>query len=87
VSGIAGALAAMRDRPDSTAMLGALDGLPTLVLVGEQDEMTPPAGHEALAAAIPGAKLAVIPGAGHLPPLETPEAVTHVLAAFLRNLG
>jgi pimeloyl-ACP methyl ester carboxylesterase len=40
-----------------------------------------------LAAAIPGAKLAVIPGAGHLPPLETPEAVTHVLAAFLRKLG
>ena len=87
VSGIAGALAAMRDRPDSTAMLGALDGLPTLVLVGEHDEMTPPAGHEALAAAIPGAKLAVIPGAGHLPPLEMPEAVTHVLAAFLRKLG
>ncbi|HEX5818784.1 MAG TPA: alpha/beta fold hydrolase [Gemmatimonadales bacterium] len=87
VPGIAGALAAMRDRPDSTTMLGSLEGLPTLVVVGEQDEMTPPASHEALAAAIPGAKLAVIPGAGHLPPLETPEAVTHVLAAFLRNLG
>jgi YbgC/YbaW family acyl-CoA thioester hydrolase len=85
VPGIVGALASMRDRPDSTTMLGSLEGLPTLVLVGEQDEMTPPASHEAMAAAIPGAKLAVIPGAGHLPPLETPEAVTHVLAAFLRN--
>jgi len=86
VPGIAGALAAMRDRPDSTAMLGSLAGLPTLVVVGEQDELTPPAGHEAMAAAIPGAKLAVIPGAGHLPPLEAPETVTHVLAAFLRQL-
>ena len=87
VSGIAGALAAMRDRPDSTAMLGSLEGLPTLVVVGEHDELMSPASHEALAAAIPGAKLAVIPGAGHLPPLETPEAVTHVLGAFLRKLG
>jgi 3-oxoadipate enol-lactonase len=87
VPGITGALAAMRDRPDSTTLLGSLEGLPTLVMVGEQDEMTPPASHEAMAAAIPGAKLAVIPGAGHLPPLEMPEAVTHVLAAFLRNLG
>jgi pimeloyl-ACP methyl ester carboxylesterase len=55
--------------------------------VGEHDELTPPAGHEALAASIPGARLAVIPGAGHLPPLEAPETVTHVLAAFLRNVG
>jgi len=87
VPGIAGALAAMRDRPDSTTMLGTLEGLPTLLVVGEQDEITPPAGHEAMAAAIPGAKLAVIPGAGHLPPLEAPETVTHVLAAFLRQFA
>ena len=87
VPGIAGALAAMRDRPDSTTMLGSLGGLPTLVLVGEHDELTPPAGHEAMAAAIPGARLATIPGAGHVPPLEAPDTVTHVLAAFLRQLG
>lgn len=86
VPGIAGALAAMRDRPDSTPMLGSFEGLPTLVVVGEHDELTPPAGQEALAASIPGARLAVIPGAGHLPPLEAPETVTRVLAAFLRNL-
>jgi YbgC/YbaW family acyl-CoA thioester hydrolase len=87
VPGIAGALAAMRDRPDSTAMLGSLAGLPTLVLAGEHDELTPVATHETMAAAIPGAKLAVIPGAGHLPPLEAPETVTHVLAGFLRQLA
>jgi YbgC/YbaW family acyl-CoA thioester hydrolase len=87
VPGIAGALAAMRDRPDSTPVLGTLEGLPTLIVVGEHDELTPPAGQEALAASIPGARLAVIPGAGHLPPLEAPETVTRVLAAFLRNLG
>lgn len=87
VPGIVGALAAMRDRPDSSTLLGSLGGLPTLVLVGEQDQMTPPSVHEAMVAAIPEAKLAVIPGAGHLPPLEMPEAVTHVLAGFLRKLG
>jgi len=87
VPGIAGALAAMRDRPDSTPLLGSLEGLPTLIVVGEHDELTPPAGHEALAASIPGARLAVIPGAGHLPPLEAPETVTRVLAAFLRTVG
>src|SRR5205814_657208 len=42
VAGIVGALAAMRDRPDSTALLATLADVPTLVLVGESDQFTPP---------------------------------------------
>jgi YbgC/YbaW family acyl-CoA thioester hydrolase len=87
VAGIAGAAAAMRDRPDSTPMLGALEGLPTLVVVGEHDQIAPPAVAEAMAASIPGARVAVVPGAGHLAPIEAPEVVTRVLAGFLRTLG
>jgi YbgC/YbaW family acyl-CoA thioester hydrolase len=87
VPGLVGALAAMRDRPDSTPMLGALGDLPTLVVAGEHDQLTPPTQAEAMAASIPGARAAVIPGAGHLPPVEAPEVVTHVLAGFLRHLG
>lgn len=60
--------------------MGAI-AAPTLVVVGELDEETPPSYAEALAAGIPGARLAVIPGAGHLTPFEAPDA----LSALLRD--
>jgi len=84
VSGLVGALGAMRDRPDSTELLPTLAGLPTLILVGEEDELTPPARARAMAEAIPGARLVVIPGAGHLLPLERPDAMTKELLDFLQ---
>lgn len=87
VPGIVGALAAMRDREGSEALLETLAPIPTLVVVGEADGVTPPAQARAMAAAIPGAKLAIIPGAGHLPPLEQPDATTERLREFLRSLG
>ena len=86
VKGIVGALAAMRDRPDSTPHLAELAGLPTLVVVGEQDRITPPPVARAIAAAVPGALLSMIPGAGHLPPVEQPIATTRVLTEFLQSL-
>jgi 3-oxoadipate enol-lactonase len=86
VAGIVGALGAMRDRPDSTPMLAELDGLPTLVLVGDEDEVTPPAQAKAMAEAIPGASLVVIRSAGHLPPLERPVETTDAITAFLAGL-
>jgi 3-oxoadipate enol-lactonase len=84
VAGIAGALAAMRDRADSTTLLPMLDGLPTLIVVGEEDQMTPVDFSRAMAAGLPGARLEVIPGVGHLPPLEAPAQVNALLADFLR---
>jgi YbgC/YbaW family acyl-CoA thioester hydrolase len=82
VPGLVGTIGAIRDRPDSTALLASID-VPTLVIVGEEDEATPPALSRAMAAAIPGAAITVIPGAGHVSPLEAPTLVTRVMAAFL----
>ena len=87
VAGIVGALGAMRDRVDSTDLLPSLAGIPTLVVVGEDDALTPPAQARTIADAVPGAVLAVIPGAGHLPPVEQPEATIRALEAFLRSLA
>jgi 3-oxoadipate enol-lactonase len=86
VAGIVGALAAMRDRQDSTPLLAELAGLPTLVLVGDEDEVTPPAQAKAMAEIIPGASLVVIRSAGHLPPLERPVETTDAIVGFLAGL-
>lgn len=74
-------LVAMRDRPDSTSFLSGI-AIPTLVVVGERDALTPLSDSEAMAAAIPGARLVTIPGAGHLSPMERPKAVAEALAEF-----
>jgi pimeloyl-ACP methyl ester carboxylesterase len=74
-------LTAMRERRDSTDLLPAI-GIPTLVIVGEHDVLTPPPFSEKLAAAIPGAKLTRISGAGHLTPMERPGAVAAALGDF-----
>ena len=57
---------------------------PTLVIAGEKDVGTPVAMSKAIADAIPGAKLAVIPGAAHLSALENPEAFNRLVLDFLR---
>lgn len=83
--GVVGALGAMRDRADATPLLADIT-VPTLVVVGQEDEMTPPATARALTDAIPSAAMTVIPGAGHLAPLEAPTAVTRVCAEFLEAM-
>jgi 3-oxoadipate enol-lactonase len=75
-------LMAMRDRPDSTPLLPTIT-VPTLVVVGDQDPITPPSEAEAIAAAVPGARLVVVPGASHLAPLEQAEAVNRALREHL----
>ena len=69
-------------RPDSRPGLGAI-ACPTLVLVGDADEATPPELAREMAAGIPGAKLVVVPECGHLSTLERPEAVNAALVAWL----
>jgi 3-oxoadipate enol-lactonase len=87
VAGMIGALAAMRDRHDNTGLLPTLVDLPTLVLVGEADALTPPDAARRMATLIPGARLVVIPGAGHLPPVERPSETTAEIREFLRVVG
>lgn len=86
VPALAGALRALRDRPDSTETLRALR-VPALVVVGGEDRISPPSVAEAMAALIPGARCHVIPAAGHVAPLEQPLATTRLLADFVAALG
>ncbi|SDB66090.1 alpha/beta fold hydrolase [Belnapia rosea] len=74
--------AAILGRPDSRPDLPGLR-LPTLVAVGEADQLTPPELSEEIATGIPGARLHRLPGCGHLPPMEAPEAVTALLREWL----
>jgi pimeloyl-ACP methyl ester carboxylesterase len=69
-------------RPDSQADLARIQ-CPTLVLCGEGDTLTPVGVHREMAATIPGAKLVIVEGAGHLPPLEQPETVTRHMREWL----
>jgi len=58
---------------------------PTLVIAGEEDQMYPPDTARDMARRIPGAELAMIEGAGHLPNLEQPERFNEILADFLKR--
>lgn len=66
--------------------LKAYAGIPAVVLVGTRDRLTPPSHGRALASAISGAELRLVPGAGHMLPLERDELVSHVLAGLVRPL-
>ena len=78
---VASDLAAMRDREDRTGLLASI-AVPTLVVVGELDALTPPADSQSMVTAIPGARLVTVPGAGHLAPMERPRAVAAALSEF-----
>ncbi len=84
-AGIAGAQRAMAARLDSTDLLPQLN-MPALILVGEEDTLTPPSEAEKMAAALPNARLEVIPHAGHLSNMEEPEIFNAHVLAFLRHL-
>ena len=83
---VAAGLVALRDRPDARPGLAAIDA-PTLVVVGAEDSLTPPSAAEALAAGIRGARLVVLPKAGHLSNLETPDAFNAAVLDFLDGLA
>ncbi|HPV74767.1 MAG TPA: alpha/beta hydrolase [Gemmatimonadaceae bacterium] len=85
VDGVVGALEALRDRPDSTATLETID-VPTLIVVGEDDVLTPPGEAMLLHAGIRGSTLEVIAGAGHVANVERPAAVNHVITEFLAKV-
>ena len=73
---------ALLGRPDAAPVLKDIR-CPVLIGVGRQDAWSPLAQHEAMAAAIPQAKLVVFEASGHMAPMEAPSAVTSALAAWL----
>jgi pimeloyl-ACP methyl ester carboxylesterase len=83
--GAAAALRGRAERPDYTDMLSTI-AVPTLVVVGSDDEFTPIADAEYLHDRIPGSTLAVIEDAGHLPNLERPDEFTKALVEFLSEV-
>lgn len=80
--GVARALEAMRERPDSIPRLGEIR-VPVLVLVGEEDTLTPPSESRKIAEGVPDGRLVLLPGAGHLANLEAPDAFNAALTEWL----
>jgi len=79
---IANALRALRDRPAALDLLPQIQ-VPALVVVGDEDTLTPPDMARTLASNIPNAKLEIIPRAGHLSNIEQPEEFNRALRDFL----
>lgn len=86
ISGIAGDLMAMAERPDSIPLLSQI-ACPTQIIVGELDLATPPSDARLMAEHISGAHLAIIPGAAHLSNLEQPERFNHIVSSFVSDLA
>jgi pimeloyl-ACP methyl ester carboxylesterase len=85
VLGMSGALLALAARTDTTAALRAFAN-PILVLVGEEDGITPPDMSRQMAASNSRAQLVTFPGAGHMSNLESPDAFNQALAGFLKEV-
>ncbi len=82
---ISGAIEAIMNRLDSTPMLPSIT-VPTLIICGEEDVLTPPSDSAALHRGIPGSRLVNLPGAGHLSNIEVPDPFTRALVGFLKTL-
>lgn len=75
-------IAALLGRPEVASLLPQIT-CPTLVMTGELDAWSPPAQHQEIAAAIPDSTLVIVAGAGHMLPLEAPQAVNNAIADWL----
>ncbi len=84
--GVAGTLLALASRKDTTQSLGSIS-VPTMILVGEHDALTPVASAEALKQRIRGSELHVIPHAAHMSNLENPEVFNARLIEFLNRIS
>ncbi|MBC7895794.1 MAG: alpha/beta fold hydrolase [Cytophagaceae bacterium] len=86
VEGIVGALEALMKRVDSTPTLATIT-VPTMIVVGEEDALTPVKDSEALHAGIAESRLEIIAHAGHVSNFERSAAVNHVLSEFLAGIS
>ncbi len=83
--GLAGGLLAMRERKDYTSRLGSFR-VPAMAIAAEEDQAAPPAALDVIAAGIPGCRLCIVPGAGHLANLEDVKAFNNCVLEFLESL-
>jgi 3-oxoadipate enol-lactonase len=81
---IAGQIRALMTRADSTPLLASIH-VPTLILVGDEDTVTPPTLAHEMHDAIAGSQLVVVPGSGHLSNLEQPDTFNAAVARFLEH--
>lgn len=86
ISGIAGGLMAMAERPDSVPLLKQI-ACPTQIIVGGLDQATPPSDATLMAEQVPGARLALVPHAGHLANIEQPNTFNQIVEAFVLSLS
>jgi 3-oxoadipate enol-lactonase len=84
-AGILSGIRAMKDRPDSAALLPGIE-CPAMVICGAEDSVTPLVEAEGMCSAIPGAQLVIVPAAGHLSNLENPLAFSAAIDEFARRL-
>lgn len=82
VEAFANQITALLRRPDVESLLPGV-AVPALVLVGSEDRWSPPEQHRRIAEAVPGARLRVVEGAGHMLPAEAPDAFVEAVAAWL----
>ena len=85
VEGILGGLQALMERPDSTSTVSQID-VPTLIIVGEEDVLTPPKEAKLMAAAIRNSAIEIIEQAGHASNYERPAAFNHLLNEFMARV-
>lgn len=83
--GIAAALVAMAERPDSFSTLASMT-CPVLIVAGDEDVLTSLDDAKAMQKAAPHSQLEVVPGAGHMSPVENPEAFLAILRRYLNEL-
>ncbi|MBK9258072.1 MAG: alpha/beta hydrolase [Saprospiraceae bacterium] len=84
--GVKGCLLAMAGRTDTTGYLSKIK-IPALLLCGEDDRLTPPDVMEMMAAQIPGSHFEIVPGAGHMSPIENASFVTNKIKKFLSKIS
>lgn len=80
--GVKGALIAMLSRTDTTSYLSRIN-IPTLLIVGEEDVLTPPETMELISSKIDNSEFVIIPEVGHMTPIENPAAVNEAIGSFL----
>ncbi len=82
---LCGALLALASRTDTTSAISSVT-VPTLIMVGEHDALTPPAASQAMNEKIPNSELHIIPNSAHMSNMENPEEFNKHLVAFLQKL-